>query len=53
MNAERLLSVGKASITSVAAECGFADPNYFSTVFKKLKGVTPLKFSKNAQAKQH
>ena len=52
MNAERLLSSGKVSITSVAAQCGFADPNYFSTVFKKLKGVTPLRFSRSANAKQ-
>ena len=52
MNAERLLSTSKASITSVAAQCGFADPNYFSTVFKKLKGVTPLRFSRSANAKQ-
>ena len=48
MNAERLLSEGSLSITEVAAECGFNDPNYFSTVFKKIKGVTPLKFAKSA-----
>ena len=53
MNAERLLSTGKTSITSVATQCGFADPNYFSTVFKKLKGVTPLKFSKSAYNKEN
>ena len=47
INAERLLREGKHSITEVATECGFNDPNYFSTVFKKLKGVTPLKFAKN------
>lgn len=47
INAERLLREGRLSITEVATECGFNDPNYFSTVFKKLKGVTPLKFAKN------
>ena len=49
MNAERLLSEGNSSITSVAVECGFNDSNYFSTVFKKVKGVTPLKFSKGME----
>ena len=48
INAERLLREGRLSITEVATECGFNDPNYFSTVFKKIKGVTPLKFAKSA-----
>ena len=48
MNAERLLREGGLSITEVATRCGFNDSNYFSAVFKKIKGVTPLKFSKNA-----
>ena len=46
LNAERLLRSGTRSITAVAEECGFNDSNYFSTVFKKVKGITPLKFSK-------
>ncbi len=45
-NAERLLSEGKCSITEVAERCGFNDSNYFASVFKKIKGITPLKFSK-------
>ena len=48
MNAERLLSTSTVSITAVAEQCGFNDSNYFSTVFKKVKGVTPLKFAKEA-----
>jgi AraC-like DNA-binding protein len=47
LNAERLLTEGNTSITAVAVECGFNDSNYFSTVFKKQKGVTPLKFAKS------
>ena len=47
MNAERLLREGGRSITEVAALCGFNDSNYFSAVFKRIKGVTPLKFSKS------
>lgn len=46
MNAERILMEGKYSITDVSAKVGFNDPNYFSTVFKRIKGVSPLKFSK-------
>jgi len=49
INAERLLRSGESSITKVASQCGFSDPNYFSTVFKKIKGVTPLRFAKNSQ----
>lgn len=46
MNAERMLRSDNCSITEVAEKCGFNDSNYFSSVFKKIKGVTPLKFSK-------
>ncbi len=46
MNAENLLRTKKLPITEIAAMCGFNDSNYFSTVFKRLKGVTPLKFAK-------
>ena len=48
MNAERLLKEGGRSITEISALCGFNDPNYFSTVFKRIKGVTLLKFSKSS-----
>lgn len=43
--AEALLKGGELSITDVAAQCGFNDSNYFSSVFKKLKGITPFKYS--------
>ncbi len=46
MNAERLLKNNNITIIEVAELCGFNDSNYFSTVFKKIKGITPLKFSK-------
>jgi len=47
MNAEKLLRTRKMPITKVAAACGFNDSNYFSTVFKKIKGITPLRYSKS------
>lgn len=46
LNAEKLLKENKLPITQIAASCGFNDSNYFSTVFKKLKGITPLRYSK-------
>ena len=46
LNAEKLLKNTTMSITQVAHHCGFCDSNYFSTVFKRLKGVSPQKFSK-------
>ena len=32
------------SVTAIAFECGFNSSNYFTTVFKKHTGTTPLKF---------
>ncbi len=43
--AEKLLKTTKKPITQIALECGFNDSNYFAAVFKKLKGVTPKKYS--------
>lgn len=43
--AEKLLTDTDLPITKIAAECGFNDSNYFSNVFKKVKGITPKKYS--------
>lgn len=43
--AEKQLIETDKSITQIANECGFNDSNYFATVFKKIKGITPKKFS--------
>lgn len=44
--AEKLLQGSAAvSITEVATRCGFNDSNYFASVFKKYKGITPKKYS--------
>ncbi len=43
--AEKLLLNSNMSITAIATECGFNDSNYFAAVFKKLKGITPKKYS--------
>lgn len=49
LNAEHLLKETDLPITEIAGKCGFNDSNYFSTVFKKAKGTTPLKFSREAK----
>lgn len=46
-NAENILKTQNISITKVAELCGFSDSNYFATVFKKIKGITPLKYRKS------
>lgn len=43
--AEKLLAKKALSITEVASACGFNDSNYFAAVFKRLKGITPKKYS--------
>ncbi len=44
--ARDLLKQPFSSITQVATLCGYNDSNYFAEVFKKMTGITPLKFSK-------
>lgn len=43
--AEKLLKSTNKTITQIATECGFNDSNYFAAVFKKIKGITPKKYS--------
>lgn len=44
-HAEQLLKEGKKkSVTEIAQACGFTDSNYFSYVFKKTTGLSPLKY---------
>lgn len=42
---DRLIHSDK-SIVKIAYECGFNDSNYFSTVFKEVNGIPPLKYRK-------
>lgn len=43
--AEKLLLNTNMPITKIATQCGFNDSNYFAAVFKKIKGITPKKYS--------
>ena len=42
--AKELLSAPGASVKEVSAACGYADPNYFSRLFRKACGVSPTVF---------
>ena len=39
-----LLESTRLPITRIAADCGFGDSSYFTKVFKKFRGITPLHF---------
>ena len=43
-----LLSNREQSVSEVAFNCGFSDPNYFSSVFSKEYGISPTNFRKMA-----
>ena len=45
-HAEKLLTETNLSVTEIAEKCGFNGSNYFSSVFKKMKGMTPLMYKK-------
>lgn len=44
--AEYLLKNSDSSLGTIAQECGFSTPQYFSKVFIRLKGQSPLRFRK-------
>jgi YesN/AraC family two-component response regulator len=45
-NSKKLLLNTKKSVHQVAADCGFADSNYFSKIFKEDAGLSPLQYRK-------
>lgn len=48
-NACTLISQGFTSVSHIASQCGYADPQYFSKVFKQKMGVSPQKYICNNQ----
>ena len=51
-NAKRLLKYSALSVREIAFSVGFSDQNYFSGVFKKITGKSPLAYRKNAKIKE-
>ncbi len=51
--ARDLLKEDDRPLSEVAALCGFANPLYFSKVFKKLVGVSPTDYRNAAQASEN
>lgn len=47
--ARELLAAGETSMSSVAHECGFRDPLYFSRVFRRATGLSPSEYRKRAE----
>lgn len=45
--AKRLLQRNELSVSEIAARSGFPDAGYFSTVFKKHEGVSPIEYKKH------
>ena len=48
-HAEKFLKESDMSVTEIAEKCGFCGSTYFSSVFRKVKGVPPLAYRKNNQ----
>jgi len=46
------LSVEDASVITVAFDSGFNDNSYFSKIFKRYKGVTPLEYKKLCEKRE-
>ena len=42
--AKELMKNPEKSIKEISNECGYADPNYFSRIFKKYTGMTPTEY---------
>lgn len=49
--AKEMLAQSRDSVCKIAFRCGFSDSNYFSSVFKKITGLPPLKYRKICRSK--
>lgn len=47
--AQKYLKNPEISITRVAFECGYTDPQYFGILFKKYVGTSPKNYQRNYQ----
>ncbi|MBR4169271.1 MAG: response regulator [Lachnospiraceae bacterium] len=47
--AKQLLTSSRLSMKEICAQIGYADPNYFSRIFKKTVGVTPTEYKEGSR----
>lgn len=47
--AKTLMVTEKVKVKEICFALGFSDPNYFSRVFKKIEGITPLEYIQKIQ----
>jgi AraC-like DNA-binding protein len=45
--ARKLLATTSLSIEEISQQCGFSSASYFTKIFKRHMGISPLKFKKN------
>lgn len=50
-DAKTLLLYSELSVTQIAYSVGFDDSNYFTSVFKKTQGISPLQYRRQKSAK--
>jgi two-component system, response regulator YesN len=48
-HAEELLKIQNATVKEVAGAVGYQDPNYFSRIFKKYKGISPTLYMRSEE----
>lgn len=46
--AKKLLQTTSMTMSEIAYHCGFQTPTYFSACFKKVEGISPLKYKKKS-----
>ena len=45
----QLLSDTDMEITEIAEKCGFANPGYYTRVFKRIREITPMSYRKKCR----
>ena len=48
-HAERLLMTTQKSVTEISSLCGYNNVSYFISVYRRLKGRTPLRTARGAE----
>lgn len=52
MHAETMLIKSRCTVAQIAESCGFSNPNYFSSVFRRIHGCSPKTYQKQYTEKK-